>query len=152
DLFRAPEGLLEVPALVRGWRARGVCVQAMQARRVACRLTRRRPARWRDRRRANRPRRSKYQRRRAIPRMTLKDRIAKLEAVVEELSVALERSSPQPKIHSMRHTHRCPSCNGGKLLHFRRVQDVAHNGMVDLALQKNYSMWWGLKLSAGVLE
>jgi len=53
---------------------------------------------------------------------------------------------------SMRATGRCPACNGRRLLHFKRIKDVAHNGTVDMSLQKDYSVWWGVKLSAGTLE
>ena len=52
----------------------------------------------------------------------------------------------------MRETYRCSACGGTKILHFAHVKDMAHNGMVDLSLQKVYSIWSGMKFSAGPLE
>jgi hypothetical protein len=52
----------------------------------------------------------------------------------------------------MRDTHRCPTCGGTRVLHFRRIGEVAGDRMIDFALQKDYSAFWGMKLSAGVLE
>ena len=79
-------------------------------------------------------------------------RIAALEAAVVELRAEVARAR-RPMMRSMRVTHRCPSCNGGRLFHFRNIKDVANDGAVlNLSLQKDYSAWWGLKLSAGELE
>jgi hypothetical protein len=77
-------------------------------------------------------------------------RIAALETTVAELRDELERLRAPRR--SMRETYRCSSCGGTKVLHFAHVKDLAHNGMVDLALQKYYSSFWGLKASAGALE
>jgi hypothetical protein len=78
-------------------------------------------------------------------------RIAVLEAMVAELRDQLARLLATPR-RAMRETYRCSACSGTKILHFARIKDMAHNGMVDLALQKQYSTWWGMKLSAGALE
>lgn len=78
-------------------------------------------------------------------------RIAALEALVGELHAELARVRTMQR-RSMRETYRCSSCGGTTILHFRHVQDMAHNGMVDLALQKEYSAWFGMKHSAGALE
>ncbi len=43
-------------------------------------------------------------------------------------------------------------CGGRRILHFRKIQEMTHGGMVDLSLQKEYSTWWGMKHSAGALE
>src|SRR4249919_3296077 len=78
-------------------------------------------------------------------------RIAALEAAVLELRQELAQRR-EPRARSMRQTHRCPVCGGGRLLHFRRIHEMAHGGMIDLALQKQFSTWWGIQLSAAVLE
>jgi hypothetical protein len=78
-------------------------------------------------------------------------RLAVLEAAVDDLRRALARAKPG-QIRTMAHTHRCPACNGGVLLHFKRVGDVAHGKMIDLTLQKDFSAWWGVKMAAGALE
>ena len=78
-------------------------------------------------------------------------RIAALEATVGELRDELQRLRTTSR-RAMRETYRCSSCGGTKVLHFAHVKDMAHNGMVDLALQKESSTWWGMKSSAGALE
>lgn len=75
-------------------------------------------------------------------------RIHALEARVAELDAQLRR----PRMTSMRATGRCPACSGQRVLHFRKIKDVAHGGVHDLSLQKDYSPWWGVKLVAGALE
>jgi len=77
-------------------------------------------------------------------------RFAALEATVTELREELTRLRAPRR--SMRETYRCSSCGGTKILHFTHVKDMAHNGMVDLALQKQFSTWWGVKNMAGALE
>lgn len=78
-------------------------------------------------------------------------RIASLEAALTELRRELAQAQ-RPRIRSMRSTGRCPSCGGGRLLHFRAVKDVGHGHLHDLSLQKDYSKWLGLKDSNGPLE
>lgn len=78
-------------------------------------------------------------------------RIAVLEATVGELRDELERLRTTPR-RSMRQTYRCSACGGTKVLHFTHVKDVAHNSMVDLALQKQFSKFWGVKGSGAALE
>jgi hypothetical protein len=78
-------------------------------------------------------------------------RLTALEAAVAELRAQLAHAR-RPQIRSMRVTHRCPACNGGRLLHFRTIKDVTHGAVMNLSLQKDYSAWWGVKLSAGTLE
>ncbi|MEO7097220.1 MAG: hypothetical protein ABI175_28425, partial [Polyangiales bacterium] len=78
-------------------------------------------------------------------------RIAALETTVAELREELERMRRTPH-RSMRETYRCSRCGGTKVLHFAHVKDLAHNGMVDLALQKDFSAFWGMKSSGGALE
>lgn len=78
-------------------------------------------------------------------------RIAALETLVANMQGELARLR-RPRIRSMRSTGRCPSCDGRRLLHFNRIKDVAHGSALDLSLQKDYSAWWGVKLTAGVLE
>ncbi|MBA3842546.1 MAG: hypothetical protein H0X39_07985, partial [Actinobacteria bacterium] len=63
----------------------------------------------------------------------------------------LQRLRTTPR-RGMRETYRCSACGGTKILHFAHIKDMAHDGMVDLALQKEVSMWSGLKHSAGALE
>ena len=41
----------------------------------------------------------------------------------------------------MRQTGRCPSCNAGSLLHFRRVRERTDSGLTDLSLLKRSSAW-----------
>ena len=78
-------------------------------------------------------------------------RLTALEAAVADLRKELAVAR-RPQMRSMRVTHRCPACNGGRLIHFRNIKDVAHGGTHSLSLQKEYSSWWGLKLTAGTLE
>lgn len=78
-------------------------------------------------------------------------RIRALETAVTELRDEIDRLR-KGRNHSMRATHSCPACGGTRILHFTRIKDLAHNQMVDLALQKQFSVWWGVKLSAGALE
>lgn len=77
-------------------------------------------------------------------------RITALEAIVADLQGELDRLRTPRR--AMRETYRCPSCGGTRILHFAHVKDMAHNGMVDLSLQKEYSNFWGMKHSAGALE
>jgi hypothetical protein len=77
-------------------------------------------------------------------------RIAALEATVSDLRDELQRMRTPRR--SMRETYRCSACGGTKVLHFAHVKDLAHNGMIDLALQKEFSSFWGLKSSGGALE
>jgi hypothetical protein len=78
-------------------------------------------------------------------------RIAALEATVGELRDELHRLRTTPR-RAMRETYRCSSCGGTKIIHFTRIKELAQDGMVDLALQKQYHTWWGIKLSAAPLE
>lgn len=78
-------------------------------------------------------------------------RIAALEAAVAELRDEVERLR-RGRTHSMQQTHRCPVCGGTRLFHFKRIKDLGHNQMIDLALQKDYSSWWGMQMSAAPLE
>jgi hypothetical protein len=78
-------------------------------------------------------------------------RIAALEARLADLASELERAR-KPRMVSMRATGRCPACDGRRLLHFRRIKDVTKGGTLDLSLQKDYSVWWGVRLTAGALE
>jgi len=79
------------------------------------------------------------------------DRIAALEAAVDDLRREVDRLK-RTRGRSMRETHRCPACGGGRVLRFREIKDLAHAGTVDLSLQKEYSSWWGLRRSSGHLE
>lgn len=80
-------------------------------------------------------------------------RYATLEAAIAELRVELARLQ-RPRIRSMRSTGRCPSCNGRRLLHFKRIEDAAGDGSsVQLSLQKDDSSFWSiLGTDTGVLE
>jgi len=66
-------------------------------------------------------------------------RIAGLEVAVAELREEVERLR-KARARSMRETFTCPMCGNTKILHFTRIKDLAHNGMVDLALQKQFSV------------
>lgn len=82
-------------------------------------------------------------------------RYAALESAITELRAELVRLK-KPRIHSMRATGRCPSCNGRHLLHVKRLTDVSGDGQnVNLSLQKDRSGFWGALGSitdTGVLE
>jgi hypothetical protein len=78
-------------------------------------------------------------------------RIAALETAVSELRQELDLLR-KGRTRSMRETYRCPACGGAKILHFTRIKELSHGGMIDLALQKQWSTWWGVKLSAAPLE
>ncbi len=78
-------------------------------------------------------------------------RLAALEATVAELKGELEQLRRTPR-RSMRETYRCSACGGTQILHFAHLKDVAHNGMVDLSLQKQFSIWRGLHHTGGSLE
>jgi hypothetical protein len=79
-------------------------------------------------------------------------RIAVLEAALAEVRIELERLREPRRSGSMHQTHSCPVCGATRLLHFRKIQEMTRNGMVDLALQKEHSVWWGLRESAAALE
>ncbi len=71
-------------------------------------------------------------------------RYAILESAITELRVELERLQ-RPRIRSMRATGRCPSCDGRRLLHFKRIKDVSGDGgTVHLSLQKDDSSFWAI--------
>jgi len=72
--------------------------------------------------------------------MTLEERLARLEATVEDLTMRLGHAKPG-QVHSMAHTHRCPACGGTTLLHVRRLKESTHGGLVDLTLHKQHSFW-----------
>lgn len=78
-------------------------------------------------------------------------RIAALEAAVTELRRELALAQ-RPRMSSMRATHSCPACGGRTLLRFTTIKDVGHGATHELSLQKDYSAWWGLKSSGGMLE
>ena len=80
-----------------------------------------------------------------------REQIAALAAAVADLQAEVEHLR-KGRIRAMRETHRCSACGGTRLLHFKRIKDVAEGRMVDLALQKEFSAWWGVKLSAAALE
>ena len=80
-----------------------------------------------------------------------RERITMLEAALADLRQELEQLRTT-RSRSMRETLCCPVCGNTKILHFPRIKDVAHNSMVDLALQKEFSGFWGLTRSAGALE
>jgi hypothetical protein len=79
-------------------------------------------------------------------------RIAVLEAALAEVRLELHRLREPRRTGSMHQTHQCPVCGGTRLLHFRKIQEMTHGGMVDLSLQKEFSTWWGIKHAAGALE
>ena len=81
------------------------------------------------------------------------DKVIALQAAVDELRRDLDELR-RARRGSMRDTHRCPACGGGQLLHFRRIKDVAQNGIVDFALAKQWDVWrWrSLHDVGGVLE
>ncbi len=54
-------------------------------------------------------------------------RIAALEAAVAELRSEVAHAR-RPLLRSMRTTHRCPACNGGRLIHFRNIKDMGDGG------------------------
>lgn len=85
------------------------------------------------------------------PRMSDDSRITALETAIAELRDEVERLRAG-RNRSMRDTLQCPVCGTTRILHFTRIKDLGHNEMVDLALQKQYSLWWGVKLSAAALE
>ena len=60
-------------------------------------------------------------------------RLTALEAAVADLRKELAVAR-RPQMRSMRVTHRCPACNGGRLIHFRNIKDVAHGGTHSLSL------------------
>ncbi len=71
---------------------------------------------------------------------SLDDRVAILEATVQELQREL-REARAPR-GSMARTLRCPACNGRSLIHFKRVQEHAKDGvLVELALQIEPRRW-----------
>ncbi len=78
-------------------------------------------------------------------------RIAALETALIELREEVELLR-EGRTRLMRETHRCPACGGTKILHFTRIREIAHSGMVDLALQKFWSKWMGVKKTAAALE
>jgi hypothetical protein len=80
-------------------------------------------------------------------------RYTQLESALAELRAELEQLR-RPRISSMRSTGRCPSCHGRRLIHFKRVKDVAGDTTtVDLSLQKNITSFWQIVgTAAGVLE
>ncbi len=78
-------------------------------------------------------------------------RITALETAVAELRDEVERLRAG-RNRSMRDTLQCPACGSTRILHFTRIKDLGHNQMVDLALQRQYSIWRGVKLSAAALE
>jgi hypothetical protein len=63
------------------------------------------------------------------------DRIASLEAAVASLREQLEniRQNPSPSMRA----GRCPSCRGDRILHFRKIREQTHGGLVDLSLQQH---------------
>ncbi|MFT3695877.1 MAG: hypothetical protein QM831_22265 [Kofleriaceae bacterium] len=65
--------------------------------------------------------------------MTLDERIAILESTVVELRRQLDAATTGRT--SMARTHRCGVCGGGHLLHVRRMQEQAHSGIENMALQ-----------------
>src|SRR5688572_27549887 len=80
-------------------------------------------------------------------------RYATLESAIAELRTELARLQ-RPRINSMRSTGRCPSCDGRRLLHFKRVKEAAGDtGTVNLSLQKDDSSFWSIiGIDTGVLE
>lgn len=80
-----------------------------------------------------------------------RERISTLEAALADLRQELEQLRTT-RARSMRETLCCPVCGNTKILHFPRIKDLAHDSLIDLALQREYSAFWGFKLSAGVLE
>jgi hypothetical protein len=80
-------------------------------------------------------------------------RYAKLESAIAEMRVELERLQ-RPRIRSMRMTGRCPSCDGGRLLHVKRLKETVGDGTtVDFSLQKHApSFWTMVGKPTGVLE
>ena len=79
-------------------------------------------------------------------------RITELEKAVAELREELDRLRTGQRGSSMRQTWCCPACGGKQLFHFRHITELTRNGVVELTLQKEYSSWWGLQLSAAPLE
>lgn len=81
----------------------------------------------------------------------LEARLAILEAQVGEVREQLARAKAA-RAHTMRMSHRCPACGGGRLFHFKRVKELSHaTSTVDLSLQKQAG-WWGVRLNAGIVE
>jgi hypothetical protein len=79
----------------------------------------------------------------------LEARLAALEAQVAAMRAALELAG---RGRTMRQTHRCPACGHGRVLHFRTIRDVGHNQLHLLTLQKERSVWFGVKNEAAPLE
>ncbi len=79
-------------------------------------------------------------------------RYATLESAIAGLRAELARLQ-RPRISSMRATGRCPSCQGRRLLHFKRIEDVSDTGTVQLSLQKHHASFWSIiGTDTGVLE
>lgn len=80
-------------------------------------------------------------------------RYAQLESAITELRAELARLQ-RPRIRTMRQTRRCPSCDGRRLMHFKRVKDNAGDGtLIDFSLQKHApSFWTILGRDTGILE
>lgn len=74
--------------------------------------------------------------------------LAALRATVAELRREIAELR-QPQRGSMRQSGRCPSCGGGALIKFRRVEAPGSGG--ELSLQKVRGSWGTLK-PAGLLE
>jgi hypothetical protein len=81
--------------------------------------------------------------------MTDSDRIIQLTAAVAELQDEVARLRAR---RTMRQSHSCPACGGTRVIHFKQVKEMAHNSMVELALQKSHSVFWGLRHTAAALE
>jgi hypothetical protein len=88
----------------------------------------------------------------------LLDRLTKLEAMNEhllqrvvELGIEVQRTRTGG-FRSMRDSRRCPACGEGSLVHVRRAQVPAAEGLTELALVYTHSSWRGVTKPAGPIE
>ena len=74
---------------------------------------------------------------------TLEERIAVLEAMVQELRAQLEKP---PRRDSLAKTYTCPCCGSGSFLGVREIGEYAHSQMVPMSLGNQGVGFWGPKL------
>ncbi|MDQ3334359.1 MAG: hypothetical protein M4D80_04295 [Myxococcota bacterium] len=88
----------------------------------------------------------------------LLDRLAKLEAMNEqllqrvvELGIEVQRTRTGG-FRSMRDARRCPACGEGSIVHVRRAQVPAAEGLTELGLTYTHSQWRGATKPVGAME
>jgi hypothetical protein len=88
----------------------------------------------------------------------LLERLAKIEAMNEqllqrvvELGIEVQRTRTGG-FRSMRDASRCPACGEGSIVHVRRAQVPAAEGLTELGLTYTHSQWRGATKPVGAME